>query len=78
MAAVDVAKYIMEQLVEHPDDLSVSATDGEILILINKADMGRVIGKMGKTARAVRTVLRAAASRENMRYNVEFKEKNES
>ena len=75
MAAIDVAKYIMEQLVEHPDDLTITESAGEMLISVNKADMGRVIGKMGKTAKAVRTVVRAAASREGKRYNVEFREK---
>ena len=62
--AAAVCEYIVKQLVDDPDAVSVaqSETDGGIRldVTVGDGDMGRVIGKRGRVAGAIRTVVRAA------------------
>ena len=62
--AVAVCEYVVKQLVDDPDAVSVaqSETDGGIRldVTVGDGDMGRVIGKRGRVAGAIRTVVRAA------------------
>lgn len=62
--AVAVCEYVVKQLVDNPDAVSVaqSDTDGGIRldVTVGDGDMGRVIGKRGRVAGAIRTVVRAA------------------
>ena len=68
--------YLARQLVSHPDEVSVTEveTDEGVTLELRVADgdVGRVIGRGGRTARALRTVVRAAAVREGRRANVEI------
>jgi predicted RNA-binding protein YlqC (UPF0109 family) len=68
--------YLARQLVAHPDEVSVTeveTAEGVVLELrVADGDVGRVIGRGGRTARALRTVVRAAAVREGRRANVEI------
>ena len=61
-----------------PDDVRVDVTEGdevtEILLFANQADIGKLIGKEGKTARAIRTLVHAAASKERKRAVLEILE----
>ena len=61
-------EYITKSLVDHPDDIQIresgSGTRVRIELSVAKDDMGRVIGKSGKVANAIRTLLRVAADRE--------------
>ena len=64
-------------LVEHPDGVEVTETvaeDGHITLRLHVADgdMGRVIGKQGRIAKAIRTVIRAAAIRQDVRVTVDI------
>jgi predicted RNA-binding protein YlqC (UPF0109 family) len=65
-------------LVENPDSVNVTEneplTDGTIVYHLHVADgdMGRVIGKQGRIAKAIRSVMRAAASKKNVRIAVEI------
>ncbi|SEA23860.1 RNA-binding protein (KH domain) [Desulfuromusa kysingii] len=66
----DMIEHIAKSLVEQPDEIVVSeeiADDGNILIKLAAApdDMGRIIGKQGRNAKAMRTLLNAKATREN-------------
>ena len=69
---------IARGLVEHPEAVSVSvdepAEDGAVVYHLHVAedDMGRVIGKQGRIAKAIRVVMRAAATRENEKITVEI------
>ena len=69
---------IAQGLVENPDAVSVTADapaeDGTVVYHLHVAedDMGRVIGKQGRIARAIRVVMRAAATRENRKVAVEI------
>jgi len=64
----DLIEYIAKSLVEHPDEVQVSESGGgsrvRIELRVSKDDMGRVIGKGGKVANSIRTLLRVAAERE--------------
>ena len=64
----DLIEYIAKSLVDHPDDVQVQQSEGgsrvRIELSVSKDDMGRVIGKGGKVANSIRTLLRVAAERE--------------
>ena len=72
----ELVLFLAKSLVEHPDDVQVTETEGpEATILeLNVApdDMGRVIGKQGRIAKAIRVVMRAAAVREGTKVMVEI------
>lgn len=67
---------ITKAIVEDPDSVSVSEkVSGDTIVLelsVAKQDMGRVIGKEGKIAKSIRTVMRAAAAKENKRVIVDI------
>jgi len=75
-----LVEYIAKALVDHPEDVRVNRVekDDEITIelRVNEADMGKVIGKQGRIAKSIRTVVKAAAAKENLqiRYNVDIVE----
>ncbi|MBR1694370.1 MAG: KH domain-containing protein [Selenomonas sp.] len=67
---------IAKSLVEHPDAVEVSSRqeDGQTVLSLHVAedDMGKVIGRQGRIAKALRTVVKAAATRENTKVTVEI------
>ena len=67
---------IAQSLVNHPEDVSVTEVPGEdsvtLELRVNPEDMGKVIGKQGRIAKAIRTVVKAAASREDKHVVVEI------
>ena len=64
----ELIEYIAKSLVDHPDDVRVKLSGGgdrvRLELSVAPGDMGRIIGKSGKVANAIRTVLRVAAERE--------------
>lgn len=75
----ELIEFIAKSLVEHPNAVSIveeKAEDGTILIKLAAAqdDMGRIIGKQGRTAKAMRTLLNAKATRENARASLQIVE----
>lgn len=74
----DLVELIAKKLVAHPEDVQVRAIDGEdgqtIELRVHPEDMGRVIGKSGRTAKAIRTLLNSAASKANMRVTLQILE----
>jgi predicted RNA-binding protein YlqC (UPF0109 family) len=64
----ELIEFIAKALVEHPEDVQVSQSGSgsrvRIELSVSKDDMGRVIGKSGKVANSIRTLLRVAAERE--------------
>lgn len=79
VSAVDMAalvEYIAKSLVDCPDDVKVSVkeSDEETTIELNvaKDDMGKVIGKQGRIAKAIRIVVRAASLKSERKYLVEI------
>ena len=72
----EVLEVIAKALVEHPDEVSVTEIPGDrsltLELRVADGDMGKVIGKQGKIAKAIRTVVKAAASMENMHVSVDI------
>jgi predicted RNA-binding protein YlqC (UPF0109 family) len=75
---VELIKFIARELVDKPDEVDVQEFDeeGEIVIELHVAedDLGKVIGKQGRTARAMRNVLQAAGTKRRKRYTLEIVE----
>ncbi|MBO5666679.1 MAG: KH domain-containing protein [Firmicutes bacterium] len=73
---VELVEAIAKALVDKPEEVSVKQTEGrqEIVIELKVApeDMGKVIGKQGRIAKALRTVVKAAATRANKKVVVEI------
>ncbi len=63
----DLITIISKALVDMPDEVEVSEIEGEqttvIELKVDKSDLGKVIGKQGRTARALRTILNAASTK---------------
>ncbi len=63
----DLIEYVAKSLVDMPDEVSVNEVAGEqttvIELKVDKSDLGKVIGKQGRTARALRTILNAASTK---------------
>ncbi|MDR1068494.1 MAG: KH domain-containing protein [Clostridiales Family XIII bacterium] len=72
----ELVRTIAQSLVDNPDavDVRLVENDGELVIELRVAeeDMGKVIGKQGRIAKAIRSVVKAVAMRENKRVNVEI------
>ncbi len=73
----ELVEVIAKALVDHPDQVSVSeAENGKDTVLelaVAPSDMGKVIGKQGRIARAIRSVVKAAASREDKKAVLEIR-----
>lgn len=80
MVADDKAflEYIVKALVDNPDDVKIDRTVDEMGVLItmtvNGADMGKIIGRQGNTAKAIRTLLRVIGMKNNARVNLKINE----
>src|SRR3989344_3021204 len=76
----DVAflEYVIKALVDAPDDVKINRTVDEMGVLltlsIGSADMGKVIGRSGNTAKAIRTLLRVVGMKNNARLNLKINE----
>ena len=77
----ELIEFIVKSLVETPEQISITETQGENISIVEvrvaETDMGKVIGKEGKIANAIRTVAKAAAGKAQKRVNVEFISKGE-
>ena len=76
--ASGVLDYLVKALVDEPDGVEVDAIDRrggvQLEVRVAPGDMGRVIGKRGRTAQAIRAVTRAAAVKDGVEVNIEFME----
>jgi len=74
----DLLVEIAKSLVDHPDDVDVTEIEGEqttvLELRVNNDDLGKVIGRQGRTARALRTLLSAAGMKVNKRFVLEILE----
>ncbi len=71
-------EYVVKALVDNPNDVKIDRTVDEMGVLIsltvNPADMGKIIGRMGNTAKAIRTLLRIIGMKNNARVNLKINE----
>ena len=76
MDMVELVKFVAQKLVDKPDAVDVREVDGPesvvIELRVDPDDMGKVIGKQGRIAKALRTVVKAAAIKENKKVTVEI------
>ena len=72
--------YIVKNLVDYPDKVVINEIGGTQTLIIElqveKSDIGKIIGKKGKTINAIRTLLMSVASRNGIRVNLEILEEN--
>ena len=72
----ELVQYLAKALVNNPDAVEVNETQGEtasvLELKVAKEDLGRIIGKQGRTAKSIRTILNAAASRANRKVVLEI------
>lgn len=70
--------YVVKALVDNPNDVKIVRTVDEMGVLmtleVNAADMGKVIGRSGNTAKAIRTLLRVVGMKNNSRVNLKINE----
>ena len=72
----EVLRIIISSLVENKEAVEINKVDGEketkFEVKVAKEDMGRVIGRQGKLAKSIRTVMKSVATKEHKRVSVEF------
>ena len=72
----DLIEYIAKSLVDDPSSVSVTEAEGErgpvLQLSVAPGDIGKVIGKYGRIAKALRTVLSATSNRDGKRYSLEI------
>ena len=72
----ELVEVIAKSLVDYPDEVVVTENESDrdlvVTLHVAQADMGKVIGKQGRIAKAIRSVVKAAASKENKKVIVEI------
>ncbi len=76
---IELIKYIVEEFAENKDAIEYKQEEKddciEVTVYLAADDMGKVIGKQGKIAKALRTLVRAATPKDSKKYIIEIKEK---
>lgn len=75
---LELVEYLVGKLVPEGDcsvELRENGDESDIVIVAAKKDIGKIIGKQGKIARAIRVLVKAASPRSSVRYNVVIEEK---
>ena len=74
--ATAVLTHVVRSIVDDPDAVTVDANEGRgkvrLEVRVGPGDLGRVIGRRGRTAQSIRTVVRAAATRDDVEVDVDF------
>ena len=82
MQDMEFLEFIVKALVDHPEDVKIDRKVDEMGVLIslsvNPEDMGKVIGRAGSTARAIRTLLRVVGIRNGSRVNLRILDQNQN
>ena len=74
----ELVEFIAKKLVQHPEDVQVRVIEADanqvLELRVHQDDMGRIIGKEGRTAKAIRTLLGSAAAKANIRVTLQIVE----
>ena len=72
----ELVEFVVKSLVDAPDEVSVNVIEGEkstiLELKVAQEDVGKVIGKQGRIAKAIRTILSASATRDGKRVSLEI------
>jgi len=75
---IEFLEYVIKSLVDYPDDVKVNRVVDEMGVLltldVHSEDMGKIIGRSGNTAKAIRTLLRVVGMKNNARVNLKINE----
>lgn len=78
---IELIKFVIENFAEKKDEIVYDIQDNgkevDVTVTLADSDMGKVIGRQGKIAKALRTLVRAGSQKENKKYNIEIKERGE-
>ncbi len=78
---LELIKYIVNRFAEKQDEIEYIVNEEDdivnVTIVLDESDMGKVIGRQGKLAKAIRTIVRSASAKEQKKYNIEIKGKGE-
>ena len=78
---IELIKYVIGMFAEKPDeveyDIQENGKNVSVTVTLSSSDMGKVIGRQGKIAKALRTLVRAGSLKENKKYNIEIRESGE-
>jgi predicted RNA-binding protein YlqC (UPF0109 family) len=78
----ELVQYLARSLVDDPNAVEVTETQGEmgpvLELRVAKKDLGRIIGKQGRTAKSIRTIVNAAAARVDQKVTFEIVEEDET
>ena len=78
---IELIKYVVGRFAEKPDQVEyIIDDDGKnvsVTVVLSSDDMGKVIGRKGKIAKALRTLVRVGSQKENKKYNIEIIERGE-
>ncbi len=76
---IELIKYVIGSFAENPENVEYTVVeDGKnvsVTVVLDASEMGKVIGRQGKIAKALRTLVRAGSLKENKKYNLEIKER---
>jgi predicted RNA-binding protein YlqC (UPF0109 family) len=74
----DLVEFIVKALVDYPEEVRISEVEGEQSVIyeirVSQEDMGKIIGKQGRIARALRTIVKAAGAKKGKKTAVEILE----
>ena len=75
---VELVEFIIKQFAQFPEKLSVTSSEDNgncvITVIAAQEDMGKIIGKQGRIAKSIRTIVKAASAGESKKYFVEIKD----
>ena len=76
---LDIIKYVVEAFAEHKDRIEYLENEENnlvtVTVVLDPEDMGKVIGRQGKIAKALRTIVKSVAAKSGKKYNIEIKER---
>ena len=78
---LELIKYVVNQFAENPNEVEYLVEEKgnvvDVTVVLKESDMGKVIGRQGKIAKALRTIVSASSKKSGKRYNIEIKGKDE-
>ena len=78
---IELIKYVINCFAEKTDEIEYDIVENgknvSVTVTLSESDMGKVIGRQGKIAKALRTLVRAGSQKEHKKYNIEIKERGE-